>query len=42
MYIGTAHCAEMYDPAKTDPTQLIEARNKILNFLAQLLGNSEI
>ncbi|XP_036215070.2 putative serine protease F56F10.1 isoform X2 [Bactrocera oleae] len=39
---GTAHCAEMYDPAKTDPTQLIEARNKILNFLAQLLGNSEI
>ena len=28
MCIGTAHCAEMYDPAKTDPTQLIEALQK--------------
>ncbi|XP_073843072.1 putative serine protease F56F10.1 [Musca autumnalis] len=34
---GTAHCANMYEPIKTDPPQLVEARHKILKFLAQLL-----
>ncbi|XP_017470592.1 PREDICTED: putative serine protease K12H4.7 [Rhagoletis zephyria] len=36
---GTAHCANMYEPAKTDPPQLVEARNKIIKYLAQLLEN---
>ncbi|XP_018795347.1 PREDICTED: putative serine protease F56F10.1 isoform X1 [Bactrocera latifrons] len=39
---GTAHCAEMYDAAKSDPPQLSEARNKILDYLAQLLTNSKM
>ncbi|XP_017010622.3 putative serine protease K12H4.7 [Drosophila takahashii] len=34
---GTAHCANMYEPAKTDPPQLVTARNKITKFLAKLL-----
>ncbi|XP_017048577.1 putative serine protease K12H4.7 [Drosophila ficusphila] len=34
---GTAHCANMYEPVKTDPPQLVAARNKILKFLAKLL-----
>uniref|UniRef100_A0A6P4FIJ6 Serine protease K12H4.7 n=1 Tax=Drosophila rhopaloa TaxID=1041015 RepID=A0A6P4FIJ6_DRORH len=34
---GTAHCANMYEPVKTDPPQLVIARNKILKFLAKLL-----
>ena len=34
---GTAHCANMYEPAKTDPPQLIEARNRIIKYLANLL-----
>uniref|UniRef100_A0A0A1XMQ0 Putative serine protease K12H4.7 n=1 Tax=Zeugodacus cucurbitae TaxID=28588 RepID=A0A0A1XMQ0_ZEUCU len=38
---GTAHCADMYEPLQTDPPQLIEARNKILKYLVQLLENSE-
>ncbi|XP_054735539.1 putative serine protease K12H4.7 [Anastrepha obliqua] len=38
---GTAHCADMYEPAKTDPPQLVEARNKIIKYLAELLDNFE-
>ncbi|KAH8286034.1 hypothetical protein KR054_001569 [Drosophila jambulina] len=34
---GTAHCANMYEPVKTDPPQLVAARNKILKYLAKLL-----
>ncbi|XP_037930354.1 putative serine protease K12H4.7 [Teleopsis dalmanni] len=34
---GTAHCANMYEPIHTDPPQLVEARNKIIKFLAKLL-----
>ncbi|TDG53132.1 hypothetical protein AWZ03_000675 [Drosophila navojoa] len=34
---GTAHCANMYEPANCDPPQLKEARNKILKYLAKLL-----
>ncbi|KAH8364276.1 hypothetical protein KR084_005086 [Drosophila pseudotakahashii] len=34
---GTAHCANMYEPAKSDPPQLVAARNKITKFLAKLL-----
>ncbi|XP_017137003.1 putative serine protease F56F10.1 [Drosophila miranda] len=34
---GTAHCANMYEPTKTDPPQLVAARNKIVKYLAKLL-----
>ncbi|KAH8318461.1 hypothetical protein KR067_002148 [Drosophila pandora] len=34
---GTAHCANMYEPAKSDPPQLVAARNKITKYLAKLL-----
>lgn len=40
--LGTAHCANMYEPSKTDPPQLIEARNKIIKYLAQLLENFKV
>ncbi|KAI8115628.1 putative serine protease F56F10.1 [Lucilia cuprina] len=36
---GTAHCANMYEPIKSDPPQLVEARHKIIKFLAKLLEN---
>lgn len=41
-FLGTAHCANMYEPAKTDPPQLVEARNKIIKYLAQLLENFKV
>ncbi|KAM8707884.1 hypothetical protein ACLKA7_014933 [Drosophila subpalustris] len=34
---GTAHCANMYEPAANDTPQLKEARNKILKYLSKLL-----
>lgn len=34
---GTAHCANMYEPSKTDTPELKVARNKILKYLAKLL-----
>lgn len=34
---GTAHCANMYEPKDTDFPQLKEARNKIRNYLRDLL-----
>lgn len=36
---GTAHCANMYEPKDTDFPQLIEARNKIREFLHVLISN---
>lgn len=36
---GTAHCADLYPPHKTDPPQLTAARKKILQFIKTLLGN---
>ncbi|XP_068149094.1 putative serine protease F56F10.1 [Drosophila tropicalis] len=41
---GTAHCANMYEPLKSDPPQLAAARNKILKYLANWLTiyNSEL
>lgn len=39
--IGTAHCANMYEPKDTDFPQLKEAREKIRQFLHALIADEE-
>lgn len=39
--IGTAHCANMYEPKETDFPQLKLARQKILEFLRALIEDEE-
>lgn len=38
---GTAHCANMYEPKETDFPQLIQAREKIREFLHVLLADDD-
>lgn len=39
--VGTAHCANMYEPKDTDFPQLKQAREKIREFLRALINDEE-
>jgi len=41
IFIGTAHCANMYPPAFTDLPQLKKARTTIRAFLSQWLSEDD-
>lgn len=38
-FLGTAHCANMYEPKDTDFPQLKQARDKIREFLHTLIAD---
>jgi hypothetical protein len=41
-FSGTAHCADMYPSAASDPPQLVAARRKIADLIGQWLVEDEV